>query len=86
VTKGIGRTQPIEWKDAGEQLSNPALKGCHMPDGPGQNISPPGAYLQYNEVSTIRDLSRLSSKRDMFPSTSRSISHTTRLRFACDIY
>lgn len=22
-----------------------------MPDGPGQDVSPPGAYLQYNEVS-----------------------------------
>ena len=21
-----------------------------MPDGPGEDVSPPGAYLQYNEV------------------------------------
>lgn len=50
-TKGIGMTQPVKWKDAGEALSNPALTGCHMPDGPGQLVSPPGAYLQYNEVN-----------------------------------
>lgn len=24
-----------------------------MPDGPGQDVSPDGAYLQYNEVSII---------------------------------
>jgi poly [ADP-ribose] polymerase 2/3/4 len=46
--------QPTKWHDAGEMLSNPDLKGCHMPDGPGQDVSPPGAYLQYNEVSGAR--------------------------------
>ncbi|OBZ78849.1 Poly [ADP-ribose] polymerase 2 [Grifola frondosa] len=47
-TKGIGRTQPVEWQDAGETLNNDALRGCHMPKGPGQDVSNPG-YLQYNE-------------------------------------
>lgn len=47
-TKGIGRMQPAKWKDAGETLNNPALKGCFMPDGPGQPISG-NASLQYNE-------------------------------------
>jgi poly [ADP-ribose] polymerase len=53
VTKGLGRTQPVKWQDAGKKLSNPALKGCHMPEGPGQDVSSVGGYLQYNEVSTI---------------------------------
>ncbi|KAF9456807.1 PARP-domain-containing protein [Collybia nuda] len=48
-TKGVGRTQPVLWKDAGEALNNDGLEGCFMPDGPGQDVSPPGAYLQYNE-------------------------------------
>lgn len=50
ATKGIGRTQPVNWKDAGEVLGNDALKGCHMPDGPCNNSADPKAYLQYNEV------------------------------------
>ncbi|KAL1664848.1 PARP-1-like protein [Schizophyllum commune] len=49
ATKGIGRTQPVNWKDAGEVLGNDALKGCHMPDGPCDNNADPKAYLQYNE-------------------------------------
>ncbi|KAF8887759.1 PARP-domain-containing protein [Infundibulicybe gibba] len=48
-TKGLGRTQPGAWKDAGVALENDALIGCHMPDGPGQDVSTPGIYLQYNE-------------------------------------
>jgi hypothetical protein len=52
-TKGIGRTQPVDWKDAGEALSNDDLVGCHMPAGPGKDVSPPGAYLEYNEVSLV---------------------------------
>lgn len=50
-TKGVGQTQPVKWQDAGEVLSNSALKGCHMPIGPGQVVSAAGAWLQYNEVS-----------------------------------
>jgi poly [ADP-ribose] polymerase len=51
-TKGIGRTQPVKWQDAGDALDNDALKGCHMPAAPGEDVSAqnPGAYLQYNEV------------------------------------
>jgi len=52
-TKGLGSTQPVKWQDAGKTLSNPALKGCHMPDGPGQVVTQAGVYLQYNEVSII---------------------------------
>ncbi|RDB29175.1 Poly [ADP-ribose] polymerase 2 [Hypsizygus marmoreus] len=48
-TKGIGRTQPVDWKDAGQALNNDELVGCHMPAGPGKDVCPPGAYLQYNE-------------------------------------
>ncbi|KAL0951402.1 hypothetical protein HGRIS_008098 [Hohenbuehelia grisea] len=49
ATKGIGRTQPKKWKDAGEALGNDSLKGCHMPDSPGEDVNTPGVYLQYNE-------------------------------------
>ncbi|KAF5377298.1 hypothetical protein D9615_006389 [Tricholomella constricta] len=49
ATKGIGRTQPVDWKDAGRALNNDELIGCDMPAGPGKDVSPPGAYLQYNE-------------------------------------
>jgi hypothetical protein len=52
ATKGIGRMQPMKWKDAGKALSNEKLLGCHMPDGPGQDIPFPDAYLHYNEVSS----------------------------------
>lgn len=49
-TKGLGRTQPGEWQDAGEALENAALKGCHMPKGPGKDVADTqGGYLQYNE-------------------------------------
>ncbi|KAJ7171802.1 poly polymerase catalytic domain-containing protein [Mycena crocata] len=49
-TKGLGRTQPGKWKDAGKALENDDLVGCHMPDGPGQDTPiPSGGYLQYNE-------------------------------------
>ncbi|KAH9947397.1 poly polymerase catalytic domain-containing protein [Amylocystis lapponica] len=48
-TKGLGRTQPAEWQDAGEALDNDALKGCHMPKGPGKDVVDQMLYLQYNE-------------------------------------
>jgi len=49
ATKGVGRVQPVEWQDCAEALENEALKGVVMPKGPGKDISPAGAYLQYNE-------------------------------------
>ncbi|KAJ7806141.1 poly polymerase catalytic domain-containing protein [Mycena olivaceomarginata] len=50
ATKGLGKTQPGKWKDAGKALGNDELIGCHMPDGPGQDTPiPNGGYLQYNE-------------------------------------
>jgi poly [ADP-ribose] polymerase len=49
ATKGLGRTQPVKWKDAGEALKNDSLLGCMMPDGPGQDMPSGGGYLQYNE-------------------------------------
>ena len=51
ATKGVGRTQPVDWKDAGKALNNEELIGCQMPAGPGKDVNPPGAYLQYNEAS-----------------------------------
>ncbi|KAJ7748474.1 poly polymerase catalytic domain-containing protein [Mycena maculata] len=48
-TKGLGRTQPGKWKDAGKALGNDELVGCHMPDGPGKDTPVPNGYLQYNE-------------------------------------
>lgn len=50
ATKGLGRTAPIDWQDAGEALDNEDLKGCIMPKGAAQDTNVPGAYLQYNEV------------------------------------
>ncbi|PPQ92485.1 LOW QUALITY PROTEIN: hypothetical protein CVT25_010430 [Psilocybe cyanescens] len=50
ATKGIGRTQPVAWKDAGMALNHVELSGCEMPAGPGQDVpGVPGLYLQYNE-------------------------------------
>jgi len=48
-TKGLGQTQPEKWKDAGKALNNPVLAGCHMPEGPGENVPTLSGYLQYNE-------------------------------------
>jgi len=55
-TLGLGKVQPGKWRDAGGALDNPALEGCHMPDGPGVHVSTPG-YLQYNEVCWYLPLS-----------------------------
>ncbi|KAF8525240.1 PARP-domain-containing protein [Hysterangium stoloniferum] len=49
ATKGIGRTQPVKWKDAGDALEHPELAGVYMPNGEGHPVNPAGAYLQYNE-------------------------------------
>ncbi|KAF9818516.1 hypothetical protein IEO21_02754 [Rhodonia placenta] len=49
-TKGLGRTQPAEWQDAGNVLENDALKGCHMPKGPGKDVADANVSLQYNEI------------------------------------
>jgi hypothetical protein len=56
ATKGLGKTAPKKWQDAGDALNNDVLKGCHMPAGPGEDVSAdvPNAYLQYNEVSPVR--------------------------------
>jgi len=48
-TKGVGRVQPVDWQDCYEALDNEALKGVIMPKGLGQDLNPPGSYLQYNE-------------------------------------
>ncbi|KAI0073797.1 PARP-domain-containing protein [Panus rudis PR-1116 ss-1] len=48
-TKGLGRTQPAAWQDAGETLENEDLKGVHMPKGPGKDVDDNRLYLQYNE-------------------------------------
>ena len=53
-TKGLGRTQPAEWQDCGDALDHPELRGCHMPKGPGKDVTDPQVYLQYNEVRIIR--------------------------------
>ncbi|KAH9486025.1 Poly [ADP-ribose] polymerase 2 [Psilocybe cubensis] len=50
ATKGLGRTQPGAWKDAGAALNHPELSGCEMPSGPGKDVTGiPGICLQYNE-------------------------------------
>ncbi|KAJ3481381.1 hypothetical protein NLI96_g7694 [Meripilus lineatus] len=57
-TKGLGRTQPGEWQDAGDTLSHPELKGCHMPKGKGENVDEAGLWLQYNEY-IVYDVSQI---------------------------
>ncbi|KAI0020253.1 PARP-domain-containing protein [Xylariomycetidae sp. FL0641] len=48
ATKGVGRTVPGGWKDAG--CVNEKLKGVLMPDGkPVDNPQHKGGYLQHNE-------------------------------------
>ncbi|KAJ6627012.1 PARP-domain-containing protein [Mycena sp. CBHHK59/15] len=62
ATKGLGRTQPGKWKDAGKSLGNDELIGCHMPDGPCQDTPvPSGGYLQYNEY-IVYDASQIRLK------------------------
>lgn len=54
ATKGIGRTQPADWKDAGVALNNEELIGCQMPAGPGKvEDGSRNVALQYNEVMFI---------------------------------
>ncbi|KAJ6573971.1 poly polymerase catalytic domain-containing protein [Mycena vulgaris] len=62
ATKGLGRTQPAKWKDAGKALGNDELVGCHMPEGPGVDTPiPAGGYLQYNEY-IVYDASQIRLK------------------------
>jgi poly [ADP-ribose] polymerase len=49
ATKGLGKTAPTKWKDAGKALGVDDLVGCHMPDNGGQPIPDITGYLQYNE-------------------------------------
>lgn len=53
ATKGVGKTQPTDWQDAGVALGNPSLAGVYMPKGEGQDVGTSGGYLQYNEVRHI---------------------------------
>lgn len=48
ATKGLGRTQPADWQDAGDNLGHDDLKGCWMPKG-GLTNTDQQASLQYNE-------------------------------------
>ncbi|KAE9409403.1 PARP-domain-containing protein [Gymnopus androsaceus JB14] len=64
ATKGIGRTQPTNWKDAGKALGNDELVGCVMPDGACGDADvkglPSNTYLslQYNEY-IVYDVSQI---------------------------
>ncbi|KAI0668738.1 poly polymerase catalytic domain-containing protein [Trametes maxima] len=49
ATKGLGRSQPAQWQDAGDALNHPELRGCHMPKGPAADVSDAKIHLQYNE-------------------------------------
>ncbi|KAF8477864.1 hypothetical protein JB92DRAFT_3112044 [Gautieria morchelliformis] len=50
ATIGVGKTQPVEWQDAGDSLGHPDLDGVHMPKGGVHDVNTLGGYLQYNEV------------------------------------
>jgi poly [ADP-ribose] polymerase len=64
ATKGIGRTQPKEWEDAGKALGNVELTNVEMPKVSGKeatiakDMNPPGTYLQYNEY-IVYDVSQV---------------------------
>ncbi|KAK0506495.1 poly polymerase catalytic domain-containing protein [Armillaria luteobubalina] len=60
ATKGLGRTQPMKWKDAGKSLGNDELIGCEMPDGGGSDVAT-GGYLQYNEY-IVYDIAQIRTK------------------------
>ncbi|OAX43641.1 PARP-domain-containing protein [Rhizopogon vinicolor AM-OR11-026] len=49
ATKGVGRTQPTDWQDAGMVLGHKGLEGVYMPKGAPSNVNPPGSCLHYNE-------------------------------------
>ncbi|GJE89219.1 PARP-domain-containing protein [Phanerochaete sordida] len=55
ATKGLGRTQPVDWQDAGAALAHPGLAGVHMPKGRPRDVQAdpaagqPWLSLQYNE-------------------------------------
>ncbi|KAK0473548.1 poly polymerase catalytic domain-containing protein [Armillaria luteobubalina] len=51
ATKGLGRTQPMKWKDAGS---------LWMPDGGGSDVAT-GGYLQYNEY-IVYDIAQIRTK------------------------
>ncbi|KAJ8495164.1 hypothetical protein ONZ51_g1849 [Trametes cubensis] len=57
-TKGLGRSQPGDWQDAGAALNNPELRGCYMPKGPAVNVNDQQVYLQYNEY-IVYDVSQI---------------------------
>ncbi|KAF8917558.1 Poly polymerase [Mucidula mucida] len=48
-TKGLGRHKPAKWKDAGEALGIPELRGCVMPDGSHVLRPKDDFLLEYNE-------------------------------------
>lgn len=75
ATRGIGRTQPVEWQDAGEALEHDELKGCLMPKGAAKDVNPPGAHLQYNEVSLHQGQSDIISDYYSTGSTLSTIHH-----------
>jgi len=57
ATKGVGRTQPVNWKDAGEVLGHDELKGCLMPDGmDGFSVRPGACSLTWVVVNFHREV------------------------------
>ncbi|KAJ3004155.1 hypothetical protein NUW54_g4948 [Trametes sanguinea] len=54
-TKGLGRSQPTDWKCAGMCLRDHDLRGCHMPIGPAEEVTDPkGVFkLHHNEVGSV---------------------------------
>ena len=50
ATKGLGRTEPGGWQDAGKALGRDDLSGVWMPKGMPKDIDDNERGLQYNEV------------------------------------
>ncbi|KAJ7259330.1 PARP-domain-containing protein [Mycena rebaudengoi] len=49
ATKGMGRSSPANWMDAGKALGNDDLRGCIMPVGHSRVRQPSHTALQHNE-------------------------------------
>ena len=52
----MGRTQPVNWKDAGEALGHDELKGCLMPNGAGNFLIRPGWILMWAVTGRCADV------------------------------
>ncbi|KAI9062257.1 PARP-domain-containing protein [Trametes sanguinea] len=59
-TKGMGRSQPMDWKCAGMCLRDHDLRGCHMPVGPADEVTDPkGVFKLHHNEYIVYDVSQI---------------------------